>query len=587
MPFGVLTAGFIAFALVCSAHPLARQFVLSSADRARLLAVDFVVVDAHGQPLRDLRADEVTLKIDGRTRPLRSLEYVSLTGGAGASVTALGAPLLPYGSNASPDAGRTVVFIIDRETIRPGGEVAMKAQINGFLRGLGAKDRVALITAPYGGLKVDLTEEHSRVTLALAAITGQASASESASDAACRTGALLVALRGTLDDLRGGEAPVAVVLFSGQMSVPPGVVSLKSQPDIGRCQVRPEYFKLVSSSAAAARAQFFIIQPDLSVGDSNRAGLEHLSGVTGGPLLYLGGADDSALVRVARETSGYYIARLEPEPSETNGALRGLSASVARPGATVRHRPQLSVMRPTRFVNDSRLAPLDMMKEARLFRDLPLRVTAYASREPGTTRVRVVTMFDSPDRSAAVSSAMVGLFDNQGRMVASATLSDADLTASPVVSALSVPPGTYRLRVAATETKGRVGAADYTVAAELATAGPLSLSALVLGLSRGGQFLPRLDFGGEASAMAYLEIYGAKEGTAVSVAFEIAHTPNGPALVTLPGAIAATNEPDRFMVTAALPIGALASGDYVVRATVAAQGQAGGRVLRPLRKVSR
>jgi hypothetical protein len=294
------------------------------------------------------------------------------------------------------------------------------------------------------------------------------------------------------------------------------------------------------------------------------------------------------MTRVARETSGYYIARVEPEPSETAGALRGLDISVARPGATVRHRPQLSVIRPAnRFMNSSDLTPLGMMKEARLFRDLPLRVTAYTAREPGTARVRVVTMFDSPDASAAVSSAMVALFDDQGRMVASAQLAGADLAVSPVISALSVPPGTYRLRVAATETNGRVGAADYTVTAELAPAGPLTLSALVMGLSREGQFSPRLEFGDEASAMAHLEIYGGKEGTTVGVAFEVARTPNGPALVTLPGAIAATSEPDRFIVTAALPIGALAPGDYVVRAIVAAQGQAGGRVLRPLRKVSR
>ena len=567
--------------------------MLSSADRARLLAVDFVVVDANGQPVPDLRADDVSLKIDGRTRPIRSLEYVALAGSSEDALATVSPLQPPYGSNATGDAGRTVVLIIDRETIRPGGEVAMKAQINRFLRGLGAQDRVALITAPYGGLKVDLTTEHSRISQALASITGQASASETTSDASCRTGALLVAVRGILDDLRGGEAPVAVVLFSGQLSVPPGVVSLKNQPEIGRCQVRPEYFKLVSTSAAAARAQFFIIQPELSVRDlsveaGSRAGLEHLSGVTGGPLMYLGGADDSALTRVARETSGYYIARVEPETSETAGALRGLDISVARPGATVRHRPQLSVIRPaTRFMNSSGLTPLGMMKEARLFRDLPLRVTAYAAREPGTARVRVVTMFDSPDASAAVSSAMVALFDDQGRMVARAQLAGADLAASPVISALSVPPGTYRLRVAAAETNGRVGAADYTVIAELAPAGPLTLSALVMGLSREGQFSPRLEFGDEASAMAHLEIYGGKEGTAVGVAFEVARTPNGPALVTLPGAIAATSEPDRFIVTAALPIGALAPGDYVVRAIVAAQGQAGGRVLRPLRKVSR
>ncbi len=583
----VLTAGFLLLALV-AARPSAQQFVLSSQDRAKLLAVDFVVVGPDGRPVRDLRPADVTLKIDGQSRPIRSLEYVSLADAADRAPETLTPAGPPYGSNAAYDAGRTVILIIDRETIRPGGEVAMKAQINSFLRGLGARDRVALMTAPYGGLKVDLTTEHHRISQALASITGQASASETASEGSCRTGALLVALRGTLDDLRGGEAPVVVVLFTGHLSVPPGVVSLKSQPEVGRCQVRPEYFKLVGTSAAAARAQFFIIKPDLTVDEGSRAGLEHLSGVTGGPLLYLGGADDSALARLARETSGYYIARVEPEPSETTGALRGLHISVARPDITVRQRPQLSVMRaPARFAATSVPTTLDMMKEARLFRDLPLRVTAYASREPGTDRVRVVTMFDSPDAAAAISSAMVGLFDGRGRMVASTNLAGMDLAASPVVSALSVAPGSYRLRVAATETNGRAGAADYSVTAELVNAGPLTLSALVMGLSRGGQFSPKLEFAGEASAMAYLEIYGGKEGTPVGVAFEIARTPNGAALVTVPGAFAATNEPDRFIITAALPIGALAPGDYVVRATVAAQGQAGGRVLRPLRKVSR
>jgi hypothetical protein len=69
--------------------------------------------------------------------------------------------------------------------------------------------------------------------------------------------------------------------------------------------------------------------------------------------------------------------------------------------------------------------------------------------------------------------------------------------------------------------------------------------------------------------------------------FEVARTVNGPAVVTMPGAFAATNEADRFLVTAAIPVGALPPGDYVVRATVAAQDQAGGRVVRAIRKVAR
>jgi hypothetical protein len=42
---------------------------------------------------------------------------------------------------------------------------------------------------------------------------------------------------------------------------------------------------------------------------------------------------------------------------------------------------------------------------------------------------------------------------------------------------------------------------------------------------------------------------------------------------------------NRYIATVALPIGALPPGDYVVRATVAAAGQAPGRVVRTLRKL--
>jgi hypothetical protein len=585
----ILAASAFAAVALFTARPVAQQFVLSSQDRAKLIAVDFVVVGADGLPVSDLQANEVSLQLDGRARPVRSLEYVSLVSVASNDA---GAMLSPYGSNSQTDSGRSVVLIIDQETLNPGREAGLKAQISEFLRGLGERDRVALMTVPYGGLKVDLTTEHSRVTQALSSITGQAAKIESANDAGCRTSLTLTALRGTLDDLRGGEAPVIVVLFSGQLSPPHGVFAAPAptaaMQTLAPCQLRTEQFKQVSAAAATARAQFYVVQPELSVTPETRAGLEHLTGVTGGLLLQLGGGDGSALSRITRESAGYYIARVEPESSETTGTIRNLRISVTRPNTRVRQRPQLSVLRNTaRFVNAAAATPLDMMKEARVFRDLPLRVTGYTSREPGSTMVRVVTMFDSPDPSAALNSAMVGLFDETGRMVASRQFSSAELIAAPVVAALTVPPGHYRLRAAAAEATGRVGAADFAVAAELAPAGPLTLSALVMGLSRAGRFSPRLEFGSEPSAMAHLEIYGASAGESVGAVFELARSANGPALVTLPGTFAGTSDPDRFIATAALPIGALTPGDYVVRATVAAQGKAGGRVLRALRKVVR
>jgi hypothetical protein len=566
------------------AVPAAQQFVLSSQDRARLIAVDFAVIGADGRPVSDLRADEVTLKIDGKARPIRSLEYVSL---ASPAHTPGDVMRPPYGSNAINDGGRSVVLVIDQETIRPGRTGGLKAEINTFLQDLGPRDRVALMTVPYGGLKVDLTTEHHLITRALGPIIGQASAAETSDEAECRTITTLGALRGTFDDLRGGEAPVSVVLFSGHLASPEGVFAVQKNVTVG-CQLRTEQFRQVSAAAAAAHAQFYVVLPELLVNSNSRAGLEHLAGVVGGQLLHLGGAENSALARVARETAGYYLARVEPEPSETNGELRGFSVSVARPETTVRQRPQMSVTRSSaRFVNATALTPLDMMKVARTYRDLPLRVTGYSSREPGSSLIRVVTTFESPDPSAALSTAMVGLFDGDGRMAASAQLTSTELLASPVVAAMAVPPGDYRLRVAAAENAGRGGTADIQVNAGLASAGPLTMSALVVGLSRDGHFLPRLEFGSEASAIAYVEIYGAREGTAVGASFEIAHSTNGPAIATLPGVFSATNDPDRFIVTATVPLGALKPGDYMIRATIAAEGAVGGRVLRPLRKVSR
>jgi len=575
-----LIAAFLAILALVPAHPAAQQFVLSSQDRARLIAVDFVVVGADGQPVTDLRADEVTLKVDGRARPIRSLEYVSLSAEAA---------LLPYGSNATSDGGRSVVLILDQFTIRPGREAAIKAQVAEFLRLIGPRDRVALLTLPHGALSVDLTTDHQRVVQALSRITGQAPPRESADEAGCRSSATLTALRATLDDLRGGEAPVAIAFFSSQLSAPVGPTAAPSPSAAMRtlapCEIRTDQFKQVGAAAASARAQFYVIQPELAGTDGGRAGLEHLTGATGGPLLHLGEGADAALARVARETSGYYIARVEPEPSETTGTVRGLSLTVTRPNATVRQRPQLSVMRTAaRFVNTSAPTPLDMMKDARVYRDLPLRVTGFSSRDPGGQMIRVVALFDSPDPSAAPSSAIVGLFDDQGKLVASTQLGIAELTTLPVVSSLVVPAGHYRLRVSATETSGRGGAADTGINAELTSAGPLMMSALVMGLSRNGTFQPRLDFGREASAMAYVEIYGARQGAAVGAVFEVARTANGPAMATIKGTFAATSEPDRFVVTAAVPIGALASGDYVVRAIIAAQDGPGGRVLRAIRK---
>jgi hypothetical protein len=141
------------------------------------------------------------------------------------------------------------------------------------------------------------------------------------------------------------------------------------------------------------------------------------------------------------------------------------------------------------------------------------------------------------------------------------------------------------VRVAATDSTGRGGATDLEVPAEMTPAGPLKLSSLVLGLWRDNAFQPRLQFSTEPVAIAYLDVVGGVAGAAVAAFVEIARTANGPAISTTRLAFEGTSDPARFQASAALPIGALPPGDYVIRAVVGVEGQAMGRVMRVLRKV--
>ena len=371
----------------------------------------------------------------------------------------------------------------------------------------------------------------------------------------------------------------------------------------GVCELTTDHFEQVGAAASAARAHFYVIQPDDDVAitasrtvetiggagftgsDNPLAGLEHLSGVTGGHRLQLMTARETNLLRIARETSGYYMLEFVPEPSDRNGRRHAVDLRVARSGVTVRARPTLIIAR-----DDGRTprppSPRDMLRQPRVFRDLPLRVIGYPSSGDGK-QIKILAVVEPAEATVKLQDASAGLFDATGKLTAQWTASRDELAAMPLLAALMASPGTYRLRIAATDAQGRAGTADYTVDAALTPTGSLTISGLVLGLSRAGGFRPAFQFATEPVATAYLEIYGPLAERAVAVTMEIATTENGPPILTIPAAVSGTSESGRHIATAALPIGALPAGDFVVRAIVTVPGQSAGRVIRTLRKIPR
>jgi VWFA-related protein len=554
-------------------------------------ALEFFAVGSDGRPVTDLGRDDLTLRIGGRARTISAMRWVP------AAARQPSALKPPFGSNVQSENARAIVLVLDEESFRPGREHVLRSAVERFLEQLSADDRVALVTVPYGGLKTDLTTNHEEVRQAVNRTVGQSPPEQTGSDFACRTRRTLESITGLLDSLQGGRGPTTVLFVSGGLAPPRRDAAAALAP--GMCELTIDHFEQVGNAASAARAHFFIIQPDdvtatsgsttpVSSGgfvesENPLAGLEHLAGVTAGHRFQLINAKDSGLERAARETAGHYVIEFVPEPSERNGRRHTVGLKVGRAGVEIRARPTVVVVRPD-TAPAKPVAPRDMLRQARAFSNLPLRAIGYASRNERDD-VKVLVAFEPADSKIVFKSAAAGLFDTKGRLAAQWTASSEELAASPIYTALIVPPGLYRLRVAAVDAEGRGGAADYAVTAVLPQAGGLTTSALVLGLSRADGFRAAMQFSSEPVATGYIEVYGVADAPRVTM--EIAREERSAALVTVPAAIATTKDADRRIATAALPIGALPTGDYIVRAVVAVAGQASTVVMHTLRKVPR
>jgi VWFA-related protein len=567
-----------------------------------LLTVDFLAVGATGRPVPDLRPEEVTLKVDGQARSIRTLQLITVAPGSSGGGAPPAIPLPPpYGTNTASEAGRTAVIVLDDQSLPPGREGPLREAASRFLSRLAPRDRVGLVTMPYGGVKSHLTTDHGRIREVLAGLAGQAPTAETGSDLACRSRRTLEALADFFRGLAPGEAPRVVIFVTSALAAPRRDAPIMLAP--GMCELTTDDFQHVGTAVGAAHAHLYVVQtedPQLTPGEALTeniagvgftgptnplAGIEHLAGVTGAHRLHLA-AGPGALERVTHETSAYYLASFEPARSDRNGQSHQLEVRVAREGVETRSWPAVTFPRTDARRQPVPETPRQMLAVATVFRDLPLRVAGYASEPSEDGKLKVVSIVESSDPSASLSAAVVALIDANGRLVAQWTASADDLARVPVVAAMRVAPGRYRLRAAAVDGAGRRGTADEHLFTELTPAGSLSLSSIILGLLRDGAFVPRLQFSAEPVAMAYLELYGGVPGAPVSAVLELATTLNGPAAVTVPLAIGPTADAGRYRATAALPIGNLPDGDYIVRAIVGIEGQAAGRVTRTLRKVA-
>lgn len=559
--------------------------------------VDFVAVQADGTPVGGLQPSEVEIRINGRLRTLRAIRRVTA---AAPPVAPDEPPRLPapFGTNDDVAAGRSLAIVVDEESFVAGREQLLRSAVEGLLADFTPADRAAVIVLPYTGVKAAFTADTARIRLAMDGIAGQGVRDETGSDLACRTRRFLDALAGFLHGQAGRSSPLTVVLFTAGLAAPRRDAPMLAGP--GMCELLVTHFERIALTAGEARANLFVVIPDdlgapgerwrESIGGTGYLGsnnplegIEHLEGATRAVRLPLDATGTGALQRVAREGSAYYEAELAPERDEAFGRSVSLDVRVLRRDVTVRARPAITFPRPASAPATPRLSLSDLLLSGHGYADLPLRVAGFTVRQAdGQLRVGIVAEPADPGATLAALGAV--LVDRGGRVLGRWFAPDPGVR--PVLGAMVVPAGTYRLRVAGIDAGGRFGAAEAAVRVGLTTVGPLWLGSLVLGLSRDDGMVPRLQFGGEATAIASFDIYDGAVGMQISASLELARTVSGPAMASLP--LTLTREADgRVTATGAVPIGALAPGDYTLRGIVRLEDGTTGHVTRTLRKAAR
>ena len=382
---------------------------------------------------------------------------------------------------------------------------------------------------------------------------------------------------GTVRALRG------IVESLGKLDVPKRIV-LVSPGFRGGRELTSE-LEALAEAAATARVTIDTIQPSaprFEMSDARPApdwvaeswtlaeGPGRIAELTGGAFLRSMANPRPAFERLSRERSGYYLLALEPRDADRDGKPHAIEVKVRHPGATVRARAQFVIG--GRASNADRAEMIRALLASPLGVDeVPVEAGTYVLHGEGDQLAVIAEVAVGPSLPSAAATLAFALTDESGRVVTSGERG-LDAPARPDEPArasftFAVAPGTYSLRLAVADDRGRPGALEHPVSARLVERDGRRVSDLLLGdpsAPRGGQLRPfpttTID---QVSALLEMDDTGTDEP---AVSFEVAATEGGPPLIR--AAATVTREAGRATADALVPLGPLTAGEYVLRASV-------------------
>lgn len=552
-----------------------------------------------GQPVTDLKAEEVTIRTDGRDRKIQELTLVSVPAGGAPAAAAAPAPKpsnlpAPFSTNAArteaagAPGGREFLIILDEEGIAAGREEPVRKAVAQLTSNAAPTDRFSLISLRQGGLESPASAP-AVLTDTLTKFVGLGSQSEEAGDMVCRAQRAMQTLNAAL---RASSPGRTIVLISpGLIASPAGIQDMPrvtgqaggASPTL--CQIRSNDFDQLAAAAAGSPATVYVLQyVDGLASASNlreaQQGIENIAGTSNAELLRIGGGSEVPVTRILTETTSYYVATLEPG---AEGPIRRIDVRTSRDGVKVTARPAGRASGAAAAAAPVKAGkPDDMIRVATVFREVPLRAVGLVSRMPNSKDLMVMALFEPEDPATKLTAAKVALFDEKGTLKANWNAQARELGSYPVAAAVPVAPGTYRMRVAVNDASGKGGTTDTDVVIGLTDAGPIQFGSLVMGTDPKS---PRLQFtSADQQIIGFLPLYGVTKDMKITAVYEVRENETGPPIGATDGNTIEM-QGDARMLWGGFGLAPLAPGDYLLRVTVTVDGKEAGVVTRTLRKV--
>ena len=384
-------------------------------------------------------------------------------------------------------------------------------------------------------------------------------------------------------------APKALVLVAGGLAVDPD--TLPALNELSQAAERAR----VSVQSVLVEASL----TDLGPGDTlesrvidnqiGLAGLADIAAAARGASYRVQGEATTALSRIDRELSGYYLLSFERDPGDREGARVGITVRTRQDGLQVIARREFTALPAAApAATDAKAAIGALLRSPTAVPDLPLDVDVYVLPTSGADdEARAILAVEAGRAPAALAAFGFQIADPAGAVVADGY--EAPVTAQPTVAgrALLLPsaalrPGRFIVRVAALDDTGRGGSVQHEFEIPAWPDGPIRLSDLIFGDLSAGELRPTAGVAPDANVLPTRLVIRDAAGTfaGLRVRLEVTRAADGQRMVGADVPVRPTADPLRRFADLEIPIDAYPPGAYVVTAVVSAGGKEVGRRMR-------